>query len=64
MVAYSEEDMKVMIGQALKNPEEKIESQQIFLKKMFGQYLDDQSGMRVAEQLLKIATNKKYVNAS
>lgn len=55
MVARSEKDLKDMLIKGLTHPELDSKKRQDFIKDMFGDTLDGNSGRRVAEVLIKLA---------
>ena len=55
MVARSESDMRDMLARGLKEPDADSVHRRALIKEMFGNTLDGCSGMRVAEQLIKLA---------
>lgn len=55
MVARSEKDLKDMLIRGLTQPKLDSKKRQDFLRSMFGDMLDGNSGRRVAETLIKIA---------
>ena len=57
-VAYSAADLEEMIFQSLENPGRQSNIGRNFIRGMFGNTLDGNSGIRVAEQLLKLARRK------
>ena len=56
-VANSETEMRSQLHNALTEPQEKTFRRRALIQKMFGNTLDGKSGLRVAEQLLKLANN-------
>jgi hypothetical protein len=56
-VASSEDEMRTLLSQALKQPHEQSFRRRALIQKMFGNTLDGKSGVRVAEQLLELANN-------
>jgi hypothetical protein len=55
MVARSVEELKSMILRGLSQPEADREAQTRFLQSFFGDTLDGKSGVRVAEELIRLA---------
>ena len=54
-VAGSEKEMKDMLRRALTEPQRDSVERRGLIEKMFGQTLDGRSGVRIAEQLIKLA---------
>jgi hypothetical protein len=61
MVARSEDEVEKMLRKGLTEPKANSEKRYSFIKNMFGDTLDGNSGRRVAEQLLALA-EKKGIN--
>jgi hypothetical protein len=59
MVARSEADMREMLYKGLTNPQGDSERRRQFMTWMFGDTLDGNSGRRVAEHLIDIATIRR-----
>lgn len=59
MVARSLEDLKSMILRGLSQPDSDCAAQKCFLRNFFGDTLDGRSGLRVADELLRLASLKK-----
>jgi len=55
-IAWSEEEMKGLITQAIKHPELKSEMRQKLIKDFFGDLLDGKSYIRIAEALIDITS--------
>ncbi len=58
MVARSIADMKCMIRKGLTEPQKGGTERRVFIRKMFGNTLDGNSGRRVAEKLLELANGE------
>lgn len=56
LVAYSLEELRIMVKQALNNGNIQKENQRDLLQRMFGDTLDGRSGERVAKVLLELAS--------
>ena len=56
MVARSLDELKAMIQRGLEQPEADRLAQEKFLQSFFGNTLDGKSGQRVANELLRLAT--------
>jgi len=54
MVAYSVDDMPKMLLKGLKEPQAGSERRRQFIREMFGDTLDGNSGRRVAEELIRL----------
>jgi len=57
MVARSADEIRGMLLRALTQPEAQASERKGFIKDMFGDTLDGKSGERVAECLLRLATD-------
>jgi hypothetical protein len=62
MVARSLEDMNTMIRRGLENPQEQSGARKNFMRQVFGDTLDGNSGRRVAETLLAIAVREPGIH--
>jgi hypothetical protein len=56
MVAYSEKDMHEMLTQGLTRPQADSQKRKHFIETMFDNGLDGNSGLRVAEKLIQLAS--------
>jgi len=54
MVAYSVDDMPKMLLKGLIEPQAGSERRRQFIREMFGDTLDGNSGRRVAEELIRL----------
>jgi hypothetical protein len=61
-IAGSEDDLRKMIINALSHPEERAPQRKALLKSFFGNTLDGQSGLRVAQALLTMADGRRCYN--
>jgi hypothetical protein len=62
-VAWSEDEMRLLLRQALSNPQADRSNRRALIESMFGHSLDGYSGTRIAHCLIKLAEMRNFVYA-